>query len=114
MFIEMGNLVKDAAKHFLCRRINALLSFLQYTASDESEDWIVLEEYDISGSGGSGLPLLEGYDVSGSGLINIVPPVEMAKVKITPILSVDEADEFFYFVVDFFACQHCKLLFLTK
>ena len=98
--------MKVTTNHFLSRRINAILSFLQYTTSDESEDWIVLEEYDVSGSGGSGLPLLEGYDVSGSGLINIVPPVEMAKVKITPILSVDEADEFFYFVVDFYACQH--------
>ena len=71
--------------------MQCFISF-QYTTSDESEGWIVLEE----------------YDVSESGLINVVPPVEMAKVKITPILSVNEADEFFYFVVDFFACQHRK------
>ena len=44
-------------------------------------------------------------------LINVVPPMEMAKIKIIPLLSVDEADEFFYFVVDFYACQHCMFHF---
>ena len=38
----------------------------------------------------------------------------MAKVKITPILSVNEADEFFYFVVDFYACQQCKYSKIKK
>ena len=36
-----------------------------------------------------------------------VPPIDMAKIKIIPILSVDKAAEFFYFVVDFYACQEC-------
>ena len=50
----------------------------------------------------------EDYDISDNGLINVIPPTEMAKVKITPKEPLDEADELFYFNVDFYACQQSK------
>ena len=106
-YSKLFPLLKDKCINGHDETLHCFISF-QYTTADESEDWIVLEDYEIGGSGGSGLTLLEGYDISGSGLINVVPPVEMAKVKITPILPMDEADEFFHFVVDFYACQHRK------
>lgn len=70
-----------------------MLLLEQYVTSDDSENWIVLQEE---------------YDVRGSGLINVIPPTEMAKVKIIPTEPVNEADEFFYFNVDFYACQQRK------
>ena len=69
--------------------------FSQYATSDDSEDWQVLEE----------------YDVSENGLINVLPPTEMAKVKIIPLEALDEADELFYFNVDFYACQQGKYIY---
>ena len=49
--------------------------------------------------------MLGEYDTSGGGLINVVPPTEMAKVKIVPLQNVDDSEEFFFFTVDFYACQ---------
>ena len=72
--------------------LNSCHYCLQYTSTDASDDWIVLEE----------------YDVSKSGLINVVPPTEMAKVKIIPLESLEDSAEFFYFNVDFYACQQSK------
>ena len=69
-----------------------MLLFLQYTTSDASDDWTVLEEYDV-------LP---------SGLINDGRTTEMAKVKIIPLESLNGEDEFFYFSVDVYACQESK------
>ena len=46
--------------------------------------------------------------MSKNGLINVIPPREMAKVKIVPIEPLNDADEFFYFTVDFYACQQSK------
>ena len=54
--------------------------------------------------------LFDNYDLRGSGLINVIPPTEMAKVKIIPTEPVNEADEMFYFNVDFYACQQSKAI----
>ena len=49
--------------------------------------------------------------MSKSGLITggLIPPRDMAKVRITPLESLDDADEFFFFTVDFYACQQSEL-----
>ena len=42
-----------------------------------------------------------------NGLIN-VPATEIAKIKITPLESLNKTEESFYFTVDFYACQESK------